>query len=182
MIALQDNPPMTCPAGCSVGRISGKWWVAHTRARHEKSLAHDLLVQGTSYFLPMVQRTLIIRKRRFRSLIPLFPGYLFFAGDETDRYRALCTSHVANIIPVVDQGRFVDELAQIEKALATPAGLDPFPYLQRGTPCRIIAGPLAGVHGVVERRDGITRLILRVEMLGQAVATEIDPSLLEVVS
>jgi transcription antitermination factor NusG len=173
---------MTSPAGSTVADIGGTWWVAHTRGRHEKSLAQDLLAHAISYFLPMMQRTLIIRKRRFQSMIPLFPGYLFFAGDDTARYRALCTSHVANVIPVVDQARLVYELAQIERALATPSGFDPFPYLRRGARCRIVAGPLEGVHGVVERRDGITRLILQVEMLGQAVATQIDPALLEVES
>jgi hypothetical protein len=38
---------------------------------------------------------------------------------------------------------------------------------------------LAGIQGVVVQRDGVTKLVLQIEMLGQAVATEIDPSLLE---
>ena len=112
-------------------------------------------------------------------MFPLFPGYLFFAGDAEDRYRALTTSHVANVIEVVDQARLIDELSQIEMALANPSGLDPFPFLQKGKRCRIARGPLAGIQGVVVQRDGITKLVLQIEMLGQAVATEIDPSMLE---
>lgn len=153
--------------------------MAHTRSRHEKALAADLAANEVAYFLPMVERTLIVRKRRFRGMMPLFPGYVFFAGDGSARYRALSTSHVANVIAVVDQERLVEELAQIERALSSPAGLDPFPYLKEGLRCRIKAGPLAGVAGLIVRRGGITRLVLQIEMLGQAVATEIAPELLE---
>ncbi len=145
----------------------------------EKALAVDLQNWDVPYFLPMVQRTLVIRGRRFHGMLPLFPGYLFFVGDVEDRYRALTTSHIANVINVVDQAQLVDELSQIELALATPSGLDPFPFLQKGKRCRIARGPLAGIQGVVVRRAGVTRLVLQIEMLGQAVATEIDPSMLE---
>jgi hypothetical protein len=112
MIALHKNPPIVSPACTSVRELEGQWWVAHTRSRHEKALAVDLVAQGVSYFLPMVERTLVVRKRRFKGMLPLFPGYVFFVGDASARYRALTTSHVANVIPVVDQERFVEELSQ----------------------------------------------------------------------
>lgn len=179
MIALHKNPPIVSPPFGSVRDIEGQWWVAHTRSRHEKALAMDLLALKVSYFLPMMERTLILRQRRFRGMMPLFPGYVFFAGDPTARYRALTTSHVANVIAVADQQRLIHELHQIEQALTSPTGLDPFPYLRQGTRCRIKAGPLAGVQGIIVRRGGVTRLVLQIEMLGQAVSTEIEPELLE---
>jgi transcriptional antiterminator RfaH len=179
MIALHKNPPVLSPPFGSVRQMEGTWWVAHTRSRHEKALALDLQVHCIPYFLPMIERTLIVRGRRFRGMMPLFAGYVFFVGDVNARYRALTTSHVANVIPVVDQARLTDELAQIENALRSSAGLDPFPYLRQGVRCRIKAGPLAGVQGIIVRRGGVTRLVLQIEMLGQAVGTEIDPELLE---
>lgn len=179
MIALEKNPPVINPPGASVASLSGEWWVAHTRSRHEKALASDLLAQDIAYFLPMVERMLVIRRRKFRSKLPLFSGYLFFVGDVETCYRATGTSHVANVIPVVDQAKLVHELTQIQRALETPTGFDPYPCLQRGTRCRIMAGSLRGVEGVVAQRGGVTRLVLQIEMLGQAIATEIDPSLLE---
>jgi transcriptional antiterminator RfaH len=181
MIALHKNPPIAHPAGSSVSDVRGRWWVAHTRSRHEKALAFDLLGWGIPYFLPMVERTVCIQHRRFRGMYPLFSGYVFLAGNEDARYQAMTTSHVASLITVVDQTRLVGELCQIQRALATPAGFDPFPFLREGSHCRIKAGPLRGVQGVVVHRGGVTRLVLQVEMLGQAVATEVDPSLVEVV-
>lgn len=180
MIALHKNPPMLNPAGVAIADVAEPWWVAHTRSRHEKALAGELVNVGITYFLPMVQRTLIIKRRRFRGLHPVFPGYLFFAGDVEARCRVGGTMHVANVLRVVDQSKLADELTQIHKALRAPAGFDPFPFLRAGTRCRIKAGALQGVQGTVVQRDGVTRLVLQVEMLGQAVSTEVDPSVVEV--
>jgi len=80
---------------------------------------------------------------------------------------------------VVDQVQLRYELSQIQRALEAPAGFDPFPYLREGMPCRITAGPLRGIQGIVVHRGGTTRLVLQIQMLGQSVATEIDPSFLE---
>jgi hypothetical protein len=41
------------------------------------------------------------------------------------------------------------------------------------------SGPLRGVQGLIETRLGVSRLILQVQMLGQAVVLEVDGALLE---
>jgi len=182
MIALRDNPPSTYPEDLTVGEIHGEWWLAHTRSRHEKALALDLRAQDISFFLPMVEKTTLIRGRRFRGLMPLFPGYLFFADENGRRDRVLRTNHVAQMIAVRDQAQLVRELCEIERALDAQVNLDPFPFLRSGRQCRIIAGPLRGFEGIVVRRRGVTRLVLQVTMLGQSVSTEIDPSFVELVN
>jgi transcription antitermination factor NusG len=179
MLALNENPPMTYPEGASLHEVDAPWWVAHTRARHEKALAFGLVNSGTSFFLPMVEKTRLIRRRRFRSLMPLFPGYLFFAGGIEAREQVLSSRHVAKTIRVLDQPRLLHELLQIERALKARSELDPFPYLKRGKRCRVRSGPLRGVQGTVVRRRGTTLLVLQVDMLGQSVATEIDPALVD---
>ena len=179
MIALHKNPPAVFPEESSVRNICGTWWVAHTRSRHEKALAFDLLKRRDHYFLPLVEKSTIVRRRRFRSLLPLFPGYLFFAGDSSVREWIFTTDHVANVIPVRDQARLVSELHQLQTALASPVQFDPFPHLKRGSRCRIRSGSLRGIEGLVVKRAGISRIVLQIEMLGQAVAAEVDPADLE---
>ena len=78
----------------------------------------------------------------------------------------------------MDRDRFLAELSQIEQALDGGARLDPYPSMGHGSLCRVRCGPLAGLEGVVVRKN-VTRLLLQVEMLGQAAALEIDGSLLE---
>ena len=177
----QDNPPVVYPDAALIEQMVGTWWVAHTKARNEKSLAWDLLKKGTSYFLPMVEKVRALRGRKVKSIMVLFPGYLFFCGSEDDRYRAMTTNRIASTIEVTDQDRLIKELSYIQTAMSGPKQLDPFAYLQAGRRCVVMAGPLKGIEGLLVRRKNIDRLVLRVQVLGQAVSTEIDASLLEVI-
>jgi len=179
MLRLHENPPMMHPEGIRLSEVTGPWHVACTKARREKALARSLIGTETAYFLPMVERVSVIRRRRFRALVPLFRGYAFFAGDEQTRWQVLGSDHVARVLMVVDQERFIWEISQIEQAFAAGARLDPFPFIRRGARCRVRCGALAGLEGVVSVRRSVTRLVLEVEMLGQAAAMEIEASLLE---
>ena len=179
MITLSKNPPIRFPEALSIAETPGPWWAVHTRARHEKALASDLMAMGIAYFLPMVEKTTVVRKRKYRSMLPLFPGYMFFAGDEAARYQALTTSHIAHVIETGDQKRIRHELSQIDIALTQEATLDPFPYLKKGHLCRVRRGPLVGLEGLIVKRQGATRLVLQIDILGQSVATEIDPEFVE---
>src|SRR5262245_27833929 len=82
MIKLSDNPPMLHPAVSSLRELTGQWWVAHTRARNEKALAWEMARRDVGYFLPMIRRTIFSGGRRRRSLVPLFPSYVFLSGDD----------------------------------------------------------------------------------------------------
>jgi len=120
-------------------------------------------------------------RRTTRSLLPLFGGYLFFCGREEDRTELMRTDRVANLIEVKDQERLVRELVQIEQALRAGAPLTPHKYVRAGQKCRVIAGPLLGLEGVVTTTRGAMRLLLQVDMLGQAASVEIDIDMIEVI-
>ena len=181
LLKAQDNPPVVYPQGLLVEQFTGQWWVAHTKARNEKALAWDLSKRGISYFLPMVEKLRASRGRKIKSIVVLFPGYVFLCGSREDRYAAMTTNRVASTIDVVDQSRLIQEMISIQKALATPKQLDPFPYLRAGRRCVVTSGPLKGVEGLLVHRKNISRLVLQVHVLGQAVATEIDAGLLETI-
>ncbi|MBN2271557.1 MAG: UpxY family transcription antiterminator [Sedimentisphaerales bacterium] len=179
MLKAEDNPPIIPPDAQSIRDFVGQWWVAHVKSRNEKALAHDLLRRGVSYFLPMSWKVRRQSGRTIRSLLPLFSGYLFFCGRENERIELLRTNRVANLIVVNDQETLIDELAQIENALRAGAPLIPHKYIKIGQRCRIIAGPLAGLTGIVVRAGNTARLLLQVDILGQAAAVEIDIDLIE---
>ena len=179
MLKLSDNPSTTFPDGTSVSAMPGIWWVAHTKSRQEKAFARELQGKGISYFLPLVEKVTIIRGRKFRPLMPLFPGYVFACGDAESRLRMFTGNRIARTIPVADQARLVGELTQIQKALEAEATFDPWPYLHEGRRCRVTAGPFIGIEGTIARRSDVTRLVLSISLLGQSVALEIDASLLE---
>lgn len=170
---------MAWPELKSLCDFTGLWWVAHTKSRNEKALAQNLIRKDISYFLPMNWKTHRRRGRRIRSLLPLFSGYLFFCGNEKQRIEVLRTNRVANLIEVKNQQKLLDELLQIEHALRTGAPLTPHRYIKAGRLCRVIAGPLADLQGIVVKTKTAARLVLQIDMLGQAASVEIDTDMIE---
>ena len=179
MLNASENPPIIWPEEHSVIDFNGKWWVAHTKSRNEKALAHDLINREINYFLPMSWKVRRKSRRTIKSLLPLFSGYVFFCGDENQRLEILRTDRVANLIEVKNQPQLVDELAQIERVLRTGEPITPHKYLKKGQKCRVIAGPLMGLQGIIVTLKGQTRLVLQVDMLGQAASVEIEIDMIE---
>ena len=179
MLKASDNPPLTFPEANPVTDYTGQWWVAHTKSRNEKALAQDLIARGVSYFLPMTWNVRRSSERTIRSLLPLFTGYLFFCGKEEHRIEVLRTNRVANIIEVHDQEALINELSQVETALKAGVPIVPEVYIQKGQWVRVKGGALMGLEGVVEDVKNFTRLVLQVNMLGQAAGIEIDIDMIE---
>ena len=159
--------------------FQGQWWVAHTKSRNEKALAHDLVAKNVSYFLPMTLKVSRRSHRTFKSLLPLFTGYLFFCGPEKDRIELLKTNRVVTLLEVVDQDELMRELVRIEQAVRAGVPLVPHQYLRKGQWCRVIAGPLLGLEGFVVETKGDARLVLQIDILGQAASVEIDIEMIE---
>ena len=179
MLKQKDNPPVQFPAGLAIEQFPDRWCVAHTRPRQEKALAWDILRSGGRYFLPMYEVTRKSRGRSWKSLLPLFSGYVFLCGSGDDRVQALTTNRVAKLIEVADQARLLGELSAIQRILESGMAVDPYRALKKGALCRVRTGPLAGLEGRVERRGRSTRFIVNVTMLGQGAMVEIDATFLE---
>lgn len=179
MLKISENPAIIWPQGQSIADFKGLWWVAHTKSRNEKALAHDLTGKDISYFLPMSWRAHRHRGRTIRALLPLFGGYLFFCGDENQRVEVLRTNRVANILEVKNQEKLLTEMLQIEKAIISGADLTPHKFIKAGQRCKVTAGPLADLQGIIVKIKGTMRLVLQIDMLGQATSVEIDACMIE---
>jgi len=181
MLKPEENPPTIWPPDKSITDFQGTWWVAHTKSRNEKALAWQMQKKNISYFLPMAEKVYKKSRRVFRSMLPLFSGYLFFCCEESQRIEVLKTNRVASLIEVKNQEHLVQDLLPIEKAILSGAELAPFNYIKTGQRCKVIAGPLMGTEGLVTNDQNKTKLVLQIDMLGKATCLEIDSSLLEVI-
>jgi len=180
VLKTSENPPMIWPDEKSIADFAGIWWVAHTKSRNEKALAWQMLRKSVNYFLPMRWKVSRNKGRTVRSLLPLFTGYIFFCGDENHRLEVLKTNRVAKLIEVKDQAGLLADLLPIECVLREGKSLQPHKYLKAGQRCRVTAGPLAGTEGIVETGEQM-RLILQINMLGQATSVQIDRDMIELV-
>jgi transcription antitermination factor NusG len=174
-----ENPPIIWPEDQSISSFEGTWWVAHTKSRNEKALAWQLVRKEVRYFLPMTWKVSRKKGRTLRSLMPVFPGYLFFCGQEEDRLEVLKTNRTAQLLTVRNQLQLVKELLPIEKVLRAGQPVVPHEYLKVGQRCRVIAGPLMGTEGLIVQTPKKAKLILQVQMLGQAASVEIDMDMVE---
>jgi len=179
MLKLDENPSILFP-DCDVLKTqSDPWWIAHTKSRSEKVFAWDLRNRQIPYFLPMVLRVRVSGGRKRKVMAPLFPGYVFFCGNDEARYKAMTTNRLCQTIEVREQEILLGELTFIERALVSKALLDPYPYAAVGRRCRIKSGPFMDLEGVVIQRSKATRIVLQVSILGQGASMEIEPELLE---
>jgi transcription termination/antitermination protein NusG len=156
--------------------LPGKWFVAHTRSRNEKLLATELGKLQIVNYLPLAQRvTRSSRTRRIsRSWMPVFPGYVFFNGTDEQRYSALRTNRIANVLLVPNQQQLVTELLQVHHLLVSTDEFTVADRLNVGDWGRVLAGPLAGVEGVVGWFASRLRLSMNVTILGQSISVEVD--------
>lgn len=181
MLKKSDNPPISWPMEKSIKSFSDQWFVVHTKSRNEKALAWDLVSKQISYFLPMCPKTSYSKGRKSKSLLPLFTGYMFFNGNEDQRVEVLRTNRAAGIIEVKDQQHLINELCEIEQALQAGADLRPEKYIKAGELCQVTAGPLKGLKGIAQVTTSRARLILNIDMLGQAASVEIDTDVIELI-
>ena len=156
-----------------------QWWVVCTRPRQEKALARDLTQREISYYLPLVARTRLIRGRRVVSHVPLFGGYVFVHGDDSERIRSLKTQRVAYTLEVDDQYQFASELRSVHQMIESGADLTVEQRLRPGHRVRVKTGPLEGLEGQIICRRGESRLLVAIHLLHQGVSLSIEDFLVE---
>jgi transcription antitermination factor NusG len=155
-----------------------RWFVLQTKPRQEKALASDLMAMSIDHYLPLQDQVRYYGNRKRERELPLFPGYVFLKGTLEDAYGADRTKRVARLIDVSDQVQITWELAQIRRAIESGASLAPVHHLGRGHLVEVSGGPFRGLQGIIEGYARCDRLILGINLLGQAVSLEVDVSLL----
>lgn len=155
------------------------WFAAHTKPRREKKLVEYCERQGFAATLPSYRSA---HKYRGKSVVfekPLFPGYVFLQLLPTDAGTVRQNDHVANLLEVFDQPTFARQLQEILVALESDLEVRLAPTIASGTRVRIRTGPLQGIEGLVESRQGRVTVILRLDFINQAAAVKMDADMLE---
>ena len=109
---------------------------------------------------------------------PVFPGYVFVCFEPDEKVTLLKSNVIVRILVVEDQANLIRELQQIRQALSVDPTLDACAAFQAGKRVSIRNGPFQGLEGVVQVVQGKTKVILNVEMIGQALAVEVGMELL----
>jgi transcription termination/antitermination protein NusG len=152
------------------------WFAIHTKSRHEKVVSETLQRKQIEVFLPTVARWSRWKDRRKRIDWPLFPGYCFARFDPT---RTLPVLNANGVIAIVSIGGHpapipAKEIEDIRTLVTSDLQFDPCPFVKEGSMVEVVRGPLRGVFGRLVRKGAHARLMLSVDLIGQAVSVHVD--------
>lgn len=175
---------MLTPLADCTAQVAGDWFAVEVFSRHEKALAWELHDLGLPYYLPLVQRVkrVGVRGEKRTLILPLFPNYIFAAGESAEQYIREEVEGVMNILQFPSQKQLRRELSSLEIALHANPKLEICDIDTVGQRVRVSGGRFEGVEGYVENfydSRGMVRVIVRVEMLGKGTPLDIDRSDLE---
>ncbi len=157
------------------------WYVVHTRPRCEKKLAEYCKREGLAVTLPCYHSVKKYRGKKVTFEKPLFPGYLFLQLLRHDIRTVYQSDYVANLLDVVDQILFEQQLGDILSALETDLEVYLAPQITAGARVKIKSGPLRGIEGFVEQRSGQCWVMLRLDFIGQAAAVKVEATEVELI-
>jgi transcriptional antiterminator NusG len=175
MSATDDRQQSQRPRDES-GSPAARWFAVWTRSRHEQVVRTQLDEKQITAFLPTIARWSRWKDRKKKVDFPLFPGYVFARFETADRLAVLKCTGVVSIVsfngepaPVPDQ-----EIDNIRTLVESMLSYDPCPMIKTGAMVEVTHGPLKGVIGRLTRKGTQDRLVLSVDLIGQAVSVQVD--------
>jgi transcription antitermination factor NusG len=161
--------------------VEPNWYVAYTRANHEKRVAKQLEGRTVDYFLPFYKSARRWKDRRVQLELPLFPGYVFVRLPLRDRLRVLEVPGVVRLVGFDGHPAVLSEqeIEALRESLARELKVRPHPYLTVGRRVRIKSGPLSGLKGILVRKKGSFQVIVSIELIMRSVIAEVELSDLE---
>ncbi len=169
-------PDASSAPGSGLGVAAPHWYAIWTRSRHEQVVREQLERKQIEAFLPTITRWSRWKDRRKQVDWPLFPGYCFARFDPNDRLPVLKCAGVVNIISFEGELAAIPEheIESIRVLVTSELQYDPCPLIREGTMVEVVHGPLKGVVGRLVRKGAHARLVLSVDLIGQAVSVTVD--------
>lgn len=156
------------------------WKVLFVKPRTEKKVTEYCALYSIPSYLPLRARTRVVQRRKVTFLLPVFPGYVFAKFPTEQRLLLLQTNLVVRVLEPTNSRRMLRDLIMVRRALKADPELKPTKPLSQGRLVRIIGGPFMGVEGRVARMAGTLKVVLNVDMIGQAVSVTAETNQVEV--
>ena len=166
----QEREPLIVPGGATA------WYAIWTRSRHEQVVREQLERKGVEAFLPTITRWSRWKDRKKKVDWPLFPGYCFARFDPASALSILKCTGVVNIVSFEGKPAAIPEheIEGIRRLVTSELLYDPCPLIREGMMVEVVHGVLKGVVGRLLRKGSHARLVLSVDLIGQAVSVEVD--------
>ncbi|MEA2540641.1 MAG: hypothetical protein QOH35_2007 [Acidobacteriaceae bacterium] len=175
-VSIQSSYPSD-PA-VHVEQTGESWYAVHTRAQHEKAVAHRLCERGVTTFLPTFREVHRWNDRKKIIELPLFSCYLFvkLMPQNEDRQRVLRTDSVLGLVGAQGMGTPIpnEQIDAVRILTKEQLPCCSHPFLKTGQRVRIRGGALEGLEGIFLSRHGERRLIISVDAMQRSLAIQVE--------
>ena len=158
-----------------------QWHVIYTRPKSERKVASSISEMGIESYLPLhkVVRQWSDRKKKLE--VPLFPNYVFVKVEPADRGYLFSIKEMVRFISVEKKPVIVreKEILAIKQILNEEVEISEEEYFQKGMKVRIKQGQFEGLEGVVLKKHGSTRLLIKIEALMKAYSFNVSTKFAE---
>lgn len=144
-----------------------QWYVIHSKPRQEQRALENLERQGYRAWLPTIEMEKLRRGKLTRVIEPMFSRYLFIQLDKTQSNWSPIRSTLGvnklvsfGNVPAVVPDALIQMLQQTE-------GSQRELLLKEGDAVQFVSGPLQGLEGILQQRDGELRAMVLIELISQ---------------
>ena len=155
------------------------WKVLFVKPRTEKKVVEYCKLYGIDFYLPMREHTRDVKRRKNVVTMPLFPGYVFVRLPLSQKLQLQQTNLLVRILKPTNPRKMLRDLVMVRRALRANPALTTAKPLTKGRLVRITSGPFAGIEGRVARQTSKMKIVLNIDMIGQATALEIESDFVE---
>lgn len=152
------------------------WHAVYTASRAEKKVRERLDAAGIECFLPVQAVVRQWAHRKARVVVPVIPGLLFVRVERKDRVPVLETQSVVAFLKLrgerepatipddqMERFRFLLDFSEEAVEMVNE-------HIAVGDRIRVVKGALKGLEGELVRFRGETKVAVRIDLLGCALA------------
>jgi transcription antitermination factor NusG len=150
------------------------WYAVHTKAKHERKVAHQLEQNSIPVFLPTLREVHDWSDRQKVLEVPLFACYVFVNVPSWQQVHTRI-SHTPGIFSWVTMNGEPapippSQIEAVRSALNRGTAASRYPFLKAGQKVRVRGGSLDGVEGILVANNGDSRLVVSIDLIQQSVA------------
>ena len=160
--------------------MNKKWFVIQTKPKNEKKVFTQITQKGIEAFLPLIESIRYWSDRKKKIQVPLFPGYVFIHGDESERIRAISgTFGALRYIMFQRKPAVVSdlEMQNIKISLQAPERVKVEEInIVEGDLVEITGGLFKGLTGFITQIRGNYKVVVRIHELGASFSVQLNNS------
>ena len=152
--------------------------MVHTKPRNEKKVYEQILGKEIEAYLPTVETIRYWSDRKKKLQVPLFPGYVFVHGDESERVSAIRNTYGA-IKSVMFQKRLAviseEEISNIKISMNAPDRVRiEETRIMVGDLVEITYGIFKGLKGFITQIRGNYKMIVSIAELNTTLSVQLS--------